>query len=69
MLCRKEIEPQCSYCSRGRNLNGEEVVCVKHGVVSADFACRAFSYDPLKRIPPRPVSLQSQQFHPSDFSI
>lgn len=53
MLFRKNIDPRCAYCAKGSRINDEQVVCVKRGVVPASDHCGAFSYDPLKRVPPR----------------
>ena len=54
-LFQKKIDPRCTYCALGRPLNQEQVVCPKKGVMSAGSSCHAFRYDPLKRVPPRPV--------------
>ena len=56
MLFRKKIEPRCMYCSHSRPLDELYVSCPKCGVVSGGYSCRKFTYDPLKRIPPRPVT-------------
>lgn len=57
MLFQKDIEPRCCYCQRGTKLDEEQVLCVKKGVVSPGGSCRSFRYDPLKRVPTPPVSL------------
>lgn len=59
MLFRKNIDPRCAYCAKGSRINDEQVVCVKRGVVPASDHCGAFSYDPLKRVPPRPMKLDA----------
>ena len=69
MLFRREIEPACAYCGRGKRLNGQEIYCEKRGAVPAESSCSAFRYDPLKRIPPRPISLPAPRFSLADFSI
>ncbi len=69
MLFRKNIDPRCAYCARGSQLNDEEVACVKRGVVAADHRCGAFRYDPLKRVPPRPVTLETKELKQEDFSL
>ena len=49
---QKEIDRACIYCENAAYLQDKEyMLCSKHGVVSAGFCCRKFSYDPLKRIP------------------
>ena len=69
MLFRKDIEPSCAYCKRGTLVSETEVMCMKRGVVSADGNCRSFRYDPLKRVPPRPVKLNTDQLREEDFSL
>ena len=69
MLFRKKIEPRCAYCTKGSPLNEKEVACVKRGIVDAAFHCGGFCYDPLKRVPPRPVKLETNKLSAEDFSI
>ena len=69
MLFRKDIDPRCAYCKRGQQLNEREVACVKRGVVPVDHHCRWFRYDPLKRVPPRPASLDTGRLNKEDFSL
>ena len=68
-LFRKKIDPRCAYCERGRDLGDGTVACVHKGVVDEDFHCRKFRYDPLKRTPPRPAPLRSDQLRAEDFSL
>lgn len=58
-LFRKKIEPRCAYCKRGDMLGNDEIICRKHGVVTAGASCRAFVYDPLRRNPPPQVKLKT----------
>ena len=51
MLFRKNMDPRCAYCDKGNQINDEEVICKKRGIVPMDGCCRAFRYDPLKREP------------------
>ena len=69
MLFRKDIEPCCAYCKRGTPVSETEVMCLKKGVVSSEGSCRAFRYDPLKRVPPRPLKLNTDKLSKEDFSI
>ena len=69
MLFRKNMEPRCAYCRRGQQINDREVACVKRGIVPVEYQCRAFQYDPLKRVPPRPAPLNTDQLSESDFSL
>ena len=69
MLFRKNIEPRCAYCRRGQQINDREVACVKRGIVPVEHHCRAFRYDPLKRVPPRPAALSMEKLKQEDFSL
>ena len=42
---------------------------MKRGVVPVEHACRAFRYDPLKRVPPRPSAPDFSRFEGEDFSL
>ena len=68
-LFQKKIEPRCIYCARGRQLSEDQVVCPKKGVMSAGSHCRSFKYDPLKRVPPRPVRLADSSLSDEDFDL
>ena len=49
---KDNIEVFCKYCEKATPLATDgKLVCAKKGVVSADFKCRRFIYDPLKRAP------------------
>ena len=69
MLFEEKIDPRCVYCRWGQRLNEREVACVKRGVVAVEHACRAFRYDPLKRVPPRPAALDTEKLRREDFSL
>lgn len=69
MLFNKKIDPSCSYCEKGSRISETEVICVKRGIVSSNHACRKFSYDPLKRTPPAPVKLKTDDFSEDDFKL
>lgn len=69
MLFVKKIEPRCAYCRRGTALNEEQMTCPKKGVVSAGGHCRAFRYDPLKRVPPKPAVLELGKLKDEDFVL
>jgi hypothetical protein len=38
-------------------------------VVDSSDHCRHFRYDPLRRVPPRPASLDPKAHSPEDFSL
>ena len=67
-LFRKNMEPRCAYCAKGSQISDTEVACVKRGIVAAEDHCGAFRYDPLKRVPPRPVKLEPK-LKQEDFSL
>lgn len=69
MLFRKKIEPSCSYCRRGKELDEESVVCIKKGIVAPWDSCGKFSYDPLKRIPSLPQRLITRGIKEEDFAL
>lgn len=69
MLFSKEIEPRCAYCQRGARLGDDKVMCLKRGIVSAAGHCRRFRYDPLKRVPQKPPTLDFSALSDGDFSL
>ena len=69
MLFEKNMEPRCFYCVRYTPLDGEQVVCIKKGVVPAGGSCRSFRYDPLKRVPPRPHAPDFSHLKDEDFTL
>ena len=68
-LFRKNIEPRCAYCARGARIDDGHVACVKRGVVADTDKCPAFRYDPLKRVPPRPAKLETEELRQEDFQL
>lgn len=68
-LFRKNIEPRCAYCEKGSPIDDEQVACRKRGVVSCDDHCSSFVYDPFKRVPPRPVLLDTEKMSEEDFAL
>lgn len=65
---KNDITPSCSYCTHGKiSPNAELILCNKKGVVELDFSCKKFKYDPLKRQPRRPKSID--KFEQSDFTL
>ena len=69
MLFQNAIDPRCGYCKRGRPLEDGQVICPKQGVVSPGSHCRSFSYDPLKRVPPRPAAPKLPAVKAEDFEL
>ncbi len=69
MLFRKKMPPACTYCKHGSKISGDRVTCRRHGVVRGDYHCFWFKYDPLKRVPARPVSLVMRGLADDDFKL
>lgn len=66
-LFGNNISPACAYCAEAMQQVGESILCAKHGIVPPDYACRQFLYDPIKRIPAKPLPLDD--YDADDFSI
>ncbi len=59
---KNEIEKVCAYCEYAASLKDKDfMLCNSRGVVASSFSCRKFLYDPLKRIPSRPVILLTEE--------
>jgi len=69
MLFRKKHPRSCSYCAYGTKMGDDQILCIKRGVVSALYQCRKFTYDPCKRIPPKPKALDFEKYEKEDFSL
>lgn len=69
MFFDKKIDPCCSYCVSGSKISEDEVICMKRGIVSAGGCCGKFAYDPLKRQPPRPARLDTENIKEEDFVL
>ena len=71
MLFRKRMPRSCDYCAHGAKLNNEaqEFLCAKRGVVSGLKACRKFSYDPYKRVPPKAKTSDFSKYDNEDYSL
>jgi len=65
-LFGNRIPPACRYCEHAYPAETEDLrICTKKGLVKEDFSCRAFRYDPLMRVPRRPLEvthLESEEF-------
>ena len=68
-LFQKNIEPRCAYCSHGREIGQEQILCPKKGVMAAGSHCRSFQYDPLRRVPPRPSQLPGLDLRDDAFKL
>ena len=67
-LFDKNIAPCCKYCARSKKLADEDdmLLCSKYGVVSVNYACKAFKYNPVKRTPSK---RQMMEYFEEDFDI
>ena len=62
------IEKICANCLYGKHSpDGENVLCTKKGVMLKYSSCRAFEYDPLNRMPARPLAMP--EFSAEDFEL
>ncbi len=54
-LCEEyDISKKCAFCEyASKTLDSERMICKKKGIVHAEYACRAFRYDLMKRVPKR----------------
>ena len=69
-LFDSHIIPSCRYCTYGMASSDEQtILCPKKGVVTYEYACRRFQYDPLKRQPPRPAAVDFSRLSDEDFSL
>lgn len=67
-LFSDKIEPSCEICARGKPSNdNSKILCQKKGIVDSCFHCRAFKYDPLKRVPHHMPPLPT--FDKDDFKL
>lgn len=69
MLFRKKHPRSCSYCKYGTKFNDEQILCIKRGVRSENDACRKFSYDPCKRIPPKHKAPDFVRYADEEFKL
>lgn len=61
------VQPKCEYCETGTLASNGNILCPKMGVLSPDFSCKKFKYDPLKRVPKKLPDLP--EFSPEDFEL
>lgn len=56
-----DIAKKCAFCEyASKTLDEEKMICKKKGIVHADYSCRSFRYDLIKRTPKRMPSLPSE---------
>lgn len=61
--------PGALTAAKGSRIGEDKVACVKRGVVMPEDHCGAFKYDPLKRVPPRPMKLDTDKLREEDFQL
>ena len=66
-LFGRDIPPACEYCSHVVRAADGSLRCTRRGAVQPFDHCRAFSYDPLRRVPRRRPQLPT--FSPDDFKL
>lgn len=67
-LFGNRITPDCQYCEFSVPTGRKGfLLCSKKGVVSSGFSCRHYRYDPVMRIPRRPLELEA--YRAEDFSL
>jgi hypothetical protein len=44
-----------------RSKEGNKVLCEKQGLVDADYACKKWVYDPIKRVPKKQLKIPTQE--------
>lgn len=69
MLFRKNIPPRCGYCKFGAVAEPGTIICKKKGIRQETDKCRKFQYDPLKRVPPKPATVDFTKYDERDFSL
>ena len=68
LINKGQYEDACKNCRFGRlNPDSSAVLCTKKGIVDPDGKCFRYSYDPLKRIPEKPLTVASAD--PEDFVL
>ena len=68
MLFSKNMTPRCAYCANVRVLDRDNFICVRCGSVDGMSSCSKFKYDPLKRVPPKPLR-PLPEFNGDDFKL
>lgn len=58
-LFGNHIPPACRTCAQGTLMpDGKKVLCERRGIVAPEGKCRHYFYDPLSRVPKRPLPLR-----------
>ncbi|MCL2089520.1 MAG: hypothetical protein FWH14_08560 [Oscillospiraceae bacterium] len=63
-------QPCCKHCLHSKvSASRISIICKYKGLVSADFSCGRFVYDPLKRSPNRLPPMPGEDFSAEDFDL
>ncbi len=55
-----DYQKVCIFCENATVLKGTgDILCKHKGIVSEDYVCRKYVYDPLKRQPKAPLKIQT----------
>lgn len=65
-LYNSSIEPHCAYCAHCKPDNEYQGVCEFRGIVAMAGSCRRFTYNALRRKPPKPARIRGR-FTDADF--
>ena len=52
LLNKKDYPKICETCVSAKpSPEGDTMLCIKNGIMQRDDCCRAYKYDPIKRVP------------------
>lgn len=67
-MFKKKHDVNCAYCKFGYILTNEsDCICDKYGLIERKDKCSKFIYEPLKRIPSPPATIE--EYSENDFKI
>ena len=59
---QNEMPRFCMYCEHSTLINDKDnVLCDKKGIVNAEYCCKRYFYDPLKRVPRIPKKIKEEE--------
>ena len=62
------VIPACEYCEFAVEMGQSAFrMCHRKGVVSIKFSCRYYQYDPIARVPRRPLVIE--RYNVNDFIL
>lgn len=49
---KDNLPKECKYCENATVISDDDyILCSRHGIVSKQYHCKKYAYDPLKRVP------------------